>query len=145
MRLSHILVPIDFGPASDRACALAAEIAPKLESKITLLHVWSMPLPAYAEGIVFPFDAMEAAARSKLEQARARVKERLPNVEIALSMGVAWDRIVETAKEHDVDMIVMGTHGRHGAPRWLLGSVAEKVVRLSPVPVLTVHADRDRA
>lgn len=143
MRLSHILVPTDFGPSSDRAVAVASELATKLGARITLLHVWSLPLPAYADGIGFPTESLEAAAKESLERVRAQLADKHPSVEAILSLGVAWDRIVEAAKTNDVDMIVMGTHGRRGVPRWLLGSVAERVVRLSPVPVLTVGAERD--
>jgi len=56
-----------------------------------------------------------------------------------LRTGVPWEEILDTAKKLDVGLIVMGTHGRRGLPRAILGSVAEKVVRLSPVPVLTVR------
>jgi len=56
-----------------------------------------------------------------------------------LNSGIAWERILETAKMVEAGLIVMGTHGRRGVPRAFLGSVAERVVRLSPVPVLTIR------
>jgi nucleotide-binding universal stress UspA family protein len=58
-----------------------------------------------------------------------------------LKQGPTWQMIIDTAKEVDAGMIVIGTHGRHGLPRALLGSVAEKVVRTAHTPVLTVHID----
>jgi len=142
MRLKHILVPTDFGESSERAEAVAADLASKLDAKLTLFHVWSVPTPSYAEALSWPIDSIEAAAKDALGRAHARLKEKHPNADAVLAAGVAWDRIIEAARERDVDMIVMGTHGRRGVPRWFLGSVAEKVVRLSPVPVLTVGAEK---
>jgi nucleotide-binding universal stress UspA family protein len=109
---------------------------------VRLFHVWSVPTPSYAEALSWPIDSIEAAAKDALGRAHARLKEKHPNADAVLAAGVAWDRIIEAARERDVDMIVMGTHGRRGVPRWFLGSVAEKVVRLSPVPVLTVGAEK---
>jgi nucleotide-binding universal stress UspA family protein len=141
MRLKNILVPTDFGESSDRAEALAAHLAKTFEAKITLLHVWSLPIPGYAEALAWPIDSIEAAARQALEHAHGRLKARHANTDSVLAAGAAWDRILETARERDIDLIVMGTHGRRGISRAFLGSVAEKVVRLSPVPVLTVTGE----
>lgn len=141
MRLKHILVPTDFGESSERAETLAVDLATKFDAKITLLHVWSVPMPSYAEGLTWPIDGIEAAARDALARAHDRLKGAHANTDSVLAAGVVWDRILETTRERDVDMIIMGTHGRRGIPRALLGSVAEKVVRLSPVPVLTVAAE----
>lgn len=138
MRVEHILVPTDFGDSSSRAEALAIELAAKLGARVTLMHVWNVPAPSYAEALTWPVDKVEAAARESLAAAVARWKEKHPNVEGVLAAGYPSDCIVETAKTANVDMIVMGTHGRRGVSRILLGSVAEKVVRLAPVPVLTV-------
>jgi nucleotide-binding universal stress UspA family protein len=141
MRLKHILVPTDFGESSERAERLAADLATKFDAKVTLLHVWSVQMPSYAEGLTWPIDSIEAAARDALALAHDRLKEVHANTDSVLAAGVVWDQILETSRERDVDMIVMGTHGRRGIPRAFLGSVAEKVVRLSPVPVLTVAAE----
>ena len=143
MRLKHILVATDFGESSQRAEEAAAELGARLGAKVTLLHVWSVPTPTYAMALSWPLDGIEAAARESLERAQLRLKEkhRDIDIDIVLGAGVAWDRILDVAKERDVDLVVVGTHGRRGIPRMLLGSVAEKVVRLSPVPVLTVHSD----
>jgi nucleotide-binding universal stress UspA family protein len=141
MRLKHLLAPTDFGESSQRAEDLAAELAAKFEAKLTLLHVWSVPAPTYAEALTWPITEIEAAARDALARANARLKEKHAKCESVLAAGIAWDRILETAKQREVDMIVIGTHGRRGLPRFLLGSVAEKVVRLSPVPVLTVGSE----
>jgi nucleotide-binding universal stress UspA family protein len=144
MRLTHILVPTDFGESSGQAEVLALDLAAQSGAKITLLHVWSVPIPSYAEGLTWPIDALEGAARNGLAEAHARLVTKHPATEAVLTAGLTWERILETAKDRGVDLIVMGTHGRRGLPRWFLGSVAEKVVRLSPVPVLTVGAADSR-
>ncbi len=143
----HILVPTDFSDAANQALELALELAPKFEAKITLLHsTWLPPYyySAYAEGLAWPTEELEGKAKQELDAACSRAKERYANVESVLASGEAWERILEAAKERAVDLIVMGTHGRRGISRLVLGSIAEKVVRLSPVPVLTVSAAAER-
>jgi nucleotide-binding universal stress UspA family protein len=142
MRLKHILVPTDFGDAAGCAETLAAELGTRFGARVTLLNVWAIPtFPSYAAKLHWPTEALEDAARAAMGPALARLRERLPNGEGIIDTGAPWDRIVETAKERAVDLIVIGTHGRRGVPRFLLGSVAEKVVRRSPVPVLTVGSE----
>jgi nucleotide-binding universal stress UspA family protein len=141
MRLKHILLPTDFGESSASAESLAVDLASTFGAKLTLLHVWSVPTPGYAEALSWPIDGIEAPARDALERAHANLKQKHPETDAILTAGIAWDRIIELAKERGVDMMVIGTHGRRGLPRFMLGSVAEKVVRLSPVPVLTVRAE----
>lgn len=143
----HILVPTDFSSAAEKALDLALELAPKFSAKITLLHApWLPPAyySAYAEGLTWPTAELEGLARKELEATYTKAKERYSNIEAVLVPGDPWERIIEGAKAHHVDLIVMGTHGRRGISRVLLGSVAEKVVRLSPVPVLTVSAEAER-
>lgn len=138
LRIRHILAPTDFSAAAERALAMALELAGVFDARVTLLHVWSMPYTAYAEGLTWPLDEMERAARSALDRTLANAREVHPKVEALLREDGDWAQILEVANERDVDLIVMGTHGRRGLPHFVLGSVAEKVVRLSPVPVLTV-------
>jgi nucleotide-binding universal stress UspA family protein len=76
--------------------------------------------------------------------ALAKAKARQANIESMLVTGETWRRILDVVKDRGVDLVVMGTHGRRGVSRVLLGSVAEKVVRLSPVPVVTVPAEAER-
>ena len=150
MALKHLLVPTDFGEASARALDLAIALASPTESKITLLHVsWIAPV-AYAGfdtgGVYWPTDELAKAAKKELEAAfaLARAKAGYSKIEPLLMSGPPWQLILQVASERGVDLIVMGTHGRRGLSRVLLGSVAEKVVRLSPVPVLTVGTPAER-
>ena len=83
---------------------------------------------------------VEQAARRQLENALAVVRSRLPAAEAVLTNGPAAAEVVAVADRVKADLIVMGTHGRQGVGRMFLGSVAERVVRSSPVPVLTIRA-----
>jgi nucleotide-binding universal stress UspA family protein len=134
----HIVVPTDFGEIAEQALDLAVDLAKTYGAKLTLVHVYSIPTPAYAEAFSWPIEEIGKAAREALDRELASAKARHPDTEAVLDLGVAHERIVELVKSRGADLVVMGTHGRRGLPRFLLGSVAEKVVRLSPVPVLTV-------
>ncbi|MBX3232529.1 MAG: universal stress protein [Labilithrix sp.] len=141
----HILVPVDFGDASEHAVDLALTLGTRFDAKVTLLHVSWMPpyyYSAYAEGVSFPIDEMETKGKAMLDQAFAKAVERYKRVETMMLPGDPWEKILEAVKSTGADLIVMGTHGRRGVVRVVLGSVAEKVVRHSPVPVLTVGPRR---
>lgn len=94
----------------------------------------------YGDGLYWPVDDLQRAAKDALNAAVAKAKERYLKTNGLLACGEPWREILEAARERGADFIVMGTHGRRGLTRVLLGSVAEKVVRLSPVPVVTVPA-----
>jgi nucleotide-binding universal stress UspA family protein len=144
MTFKNLLVPTDFGDAATRALDVALDLAPSAESRITLLHVSWVPPLAYAGvesgGIHWPTDQVADAARRKLEAAFSLAKAKAGNskIETLLASGTPWEEILRVAKARDCDLIVLGTHGRRGFSHALLGSIAEKVVRLSPTPVLAV-------
>lgn len=136
----HILVPVDFGTSSLEALDLAIQMAETYSSALTLLHIWEVPLYPYGLPIAVDYlTPIEEAAKSKLAELAAETKTRFPRARSVLGKGVAWQEIISAATELSADLVVMGTHGRRGLDHLLLGSVAEKVVRLSPVPVLTVR------
>ena len=121
MRIHRILVPTDFGQASDAALAQARELATALQASLHLVHVLD--------------DAQRAdAVATSLEAALG--------YETVLLSGPTARTIVEYATDRAFDLIVMGTHGRTGVAHLLLGSVAEQVVRTAPCPVLTVRERR---
>lgn len=138
----HILVPTDFGPSSVHAVELAVSLAGALDAELTLLHVWEVPTSLYS-GLVLNTTEMiasiERAAADNLDEALHALRQRLPKAKSTLQMGAPWREIVDAALSKNADLIVMGTHGRQGLSHALLGSVAEKVVRLSTVPVLTAR------
>lgn len=137
----NILVPIDFGDASDRARQVATEIADKFGARITLAHFWEVPAYPYLGSLYASWDFVTPvgqAAEQQIANTLAEVRTRIPQAESICRMGSPWQEILRAIDEVHADLVVMGTHGRRGIARALLGSVAEKLVRTSPVPVLTV-------
>jgi len=145
MRLNNILVPIDFSEFSTHALNYAIGLAEKFQSKLTLLHAV----------VLFEDDVNEEERLQKFEELVRRREKNIDtqmstNIQEAQKKGInvesiilrsisAADAILEYLPEHSFDLIVMGTHGRTGLKHMFLGSVAEKIVRLAPVPVLSVH------
>ncbi len=138
---SRILCPIDFERDSMDALELACRLAKQNSATVYLLTVIGAPstaaaaLPPVALNPNLEFEAecvrrLEAIARDKLAGA---------SHEIFVASGNAAPEILNLTDKQDIDLIVMGTHGRTGLKHFLLGSVAEHVVRESPVPVLTIH------
>jgi nucleotide-binding universal stress UspA family protein len=138
----HILMPTDFETPSSYALELAIGLAQAFDANLTLLHVWEIPAYPYNEVMLSNGDlasSMEKAAAKRLTETLRHVQERLPRANSELRTGVPWREVVASAGALGADLIVMGTHGRRGLTHAFLGSVAEKVVRASPVPVLTTH------
>lgn len=138
----HILVATDFASSSERALELAVKLAAKFDAKLTLLHVWEIPVYPYMDFVLSSAEllrSVEEAAQQRLAAMLSELQKRLPSARSLLKMGVPWEQILATAKEEQADVIVMGTHGRRGVEHVLMGSVAEKVVRLASVPVLTAR------
>jgi nucleotide-binding universal stress UspA family protein len=139
-----ILVPTDFGDSAELALDHAIEIARALKARIVLLYSFPIPYMGLLDGAMVPTDevmgAMRDAGTRGLEKAMARVKDRGIEIRPVSIVGDPQTRILEVAKETNAQLIVMGTHGRRGLSRLLLGSTAETIVRTSPVPVLTVRA-----
>jgi nucleotide-binding universal stress UspA family protein len=137
----HILVPHDFSDTAEHALAFAIALAEKLGAHITLMHAYE--IPAYPDSVLMTAElvgSIQRAAQGALEGVAARARRPGVDVRAVLREGRAWSEINATAAETHADLVVMGTHGRHGLARALIGSVAEKVVRTAPCPVLTVHA-----
>jgi len=118
-------------------------LAQKLQARVTLLHVIQPPLVAGADMGVWPspafIDDLETAITGDMEGYLARVTAAGLAGEIAVVHGVPFQEILDTAKARQVDLIIMGTHGRTGLTHVFLGSVAEKGVRLAPCPVLVAR------
>jgi nucleotide-binding universal stress UspA family protein len=138
----HILVTTDFSPSSAAAVELAINMATRLDAELTLLHVWELPVYPYLElvtSLAALTNEVEKAAAESLETKLKEVRSHLPRAKSLLRMGIPWQQIVEASKQSKADLLIMGTHGRRGFEHAIMGSVAEKVVRLSPIPVLTVR------
>lgn len=165
MAFKHLLVPTDFSEPANAAIHLASEEAALHRAKVTLLHV--LPTDArtsvhYVTGEPVPglpsnfnpeagghlggeplISQAEIVREDPGETALTQLRDLAANTfagpwDAEIATGHPADTIVRLARERHVDCIVMSTHGRTGLPHVLLGSVAEKVVRLSPCPVLTV-------
>lgn len=139
----HILVPVDFGAAAQHALDTAIDLAAKFDSRITLLHAFMIPVAGYDQSLVWPFEEHEREAKKALDVLVHATRPRWSKVEGLLMGGCPWELVIEYAKTGRVTLVCMGTHNRSGIGRILLGSNADKVVRLSPVPVLTVGARED--
>jgi nucleotide-binding universal stress UspA family protein len=138
----HILAATDFSACAEPALELAMRMAQNEGAGLTLLHVWEMPSYAYPGLAYAPADlmtAVEDAAKKQLEETVARVRQRVPAAKALLCRGFPAEQIAHVLDGGRYDLVVMGTHGRRGVPHVLLGSVAERVVRTSSVPVLTVR------
>jgi universal stress protein A len=143
LRLKKILAPIDFSPASKNALKYALRIAEEFGAELTLLNVLE-PAPATSfvaiPGAVafaeIDFSGAERNLRSLIASVRDETAER-PHW--TLRVGVPSHEIVEAAKEDDVDLIVIATHGYTGWKHFCIGSTAERVARAAPCPVLVVR------
>jgi nucleotide-binding universal stress UspA family protein len=138
--LKRILVPTDFSPTSEAALRYGIALARAFDAKLFLLHVPEHPgVAAEAEYPIGIYETMKNAANQRLGELLTRDETLELNHEYAMRIGNAPDEIVKFAADHEIDLIVMGTHGREGVARVLIGSVAETVVRRATCPVLTVH------
>ena len=139
--LKKILVPTDFSDQSDKAVRYGVELANKFGAELFLLHAYEATPIMYGEGgaVSPPSTADIAASALKcLNEVEPTGGDNL-QVHRKVVEGHAVVEIVRYAKEHDVDLIVMGTHGRGAIAHMLIGSVAENVVRKGPCPVLVVR------
>ena len=151
---NRLLVPVDFTTFSEEALLFASELAEKLGAKLLVLHVIHDPLEApgfYAhKGKMKKFlRSMEEAAEEMMDEflkkmrnihlEQAPIKKAIP----LLVVGTPVTRIVEIAEKKQARMIIIGSHGRTGLSHLLVGSKAEQVVRLSPIPVTVVKSSSE--
>jgi len=140
--LERILVPTDFSDCSERARSYACELAKRFGSELHLLHVVPpVSLPGYVGPVPDELLHPEEGARQELERWNDPAFEHAKRVVRSVTTGTPFVEIVRHARDQDVDLIVIGTHGRSGLTHMLLGSVTEKVVRKAPCPVLTVRPE----
>ena len=144
LRLRKILAPIDFSPASKNAFKYAVRFAEEFGGELTLLYVLEPPpttsYMAIPEATAFVEGDIVAAGkhlRSLIASVRSRKIEQPPHWKVRA--GLPSHEIVEAAKEMDVDLIVIATHGYTGWKHFCIGSTAERVVRAAPCPVLVVR------
>ncbi len=137
----HILAATDFSDASRGAIELGTALAGECGAELTLLHVCE--IHGYAQTGPIRYDLLTPVveeAQGRLDELLRSVRETCPRAKSLVKVGVPWEQILAVATETRADLVVMGTHGRRGLSHALVGSVAEHVVRQSPVAVLTVRA-----
>ena len=146
IKLSRIVCPTDFSPTSSTAVDYAATMADSFHAELVLLHVipeMSYPLRSFgmSHSLEHIQEELHEKAKETLQERAEKAQAALPNLSVPciLRDGEAHEATMECAKEESADMIVMGTHGHTGLTHALLGSTAEKVVRLAQCPVLTVR------
>ena len=146
--VNRILMPTDFSDNSLQPLKYACALASKFGSQLHLLHV--IPDPAMIVPDIGGLGSVGLIEQSEaeLDVATRRLSELPPNgwhtdreTVRTIRTGTAFDEIIRYAKETEIDMIIMGTHGRTGLTHLLMGSVAENVVRMAPCPVLTIKPD----
>ncbi len=146
--LDIILVAIDFSDSSNKAFNTALFMAKSFSAHLLLVHVINEPIDL--RGFYVPhisFDKLEeeitAGAEKMMEQFCRNHLQDFDDYESLIVPGIPYQGIIQVAEEKQADMIVLGTHGRTGLDHVLFGSTAEKIVRLSPLPVLTVRLNED--
>lgn len=137
MAAKRILCPVDFSSHSSAAIQYASYLASAMDARIYFLHV-EEAIPAFDEGFSGYTASISDLDADEGELLKIAPTEPGIDYEHYSLVGHAAETILEFAKTHDIDMIVMGTHGRTGVVRLVLGSVAEMVVRRADCPVLTI-------
>ena len=139
-----ILHPTDFSECADRAQQQAIRLAHAMGGEIVLLHV-TVQAPLYGEGLMSSKEVrgVYAAAREwatkTLEERAAMIREHGLATRTLMRTGTPHEEIVQAAAAERADLIVLGTHGRGGVERFFIGSVADRVIRSAPCPVVTVR------
>jgi universal stress protein A len=139
MNIKRILCPVDFSVFNKAANEYACKLAESTGAEIVYLHSW-IPNVMEQPPIYFEADKEEARLQKQVEEFIEPTSESI-HASWVIEFGSPRDRIVEYASKHNIDLIVMGTHGRTGLRRIVMGSVAEAVVRRASCPVIAVKSE----
>ena len=144
INLKRILVPVDFSPLSKKALLYAARLAQQVNAQVDLFHVLEPEIPPAFEGFMIAPPTVSNGATASCAGRMKTLVNSVRNAGVArvgssVRSGLAAFEIVEAAKELDVDLIVLATHGYTGWKHFAIGSTAERVVRAAPCPVLVVR------
>lgn len=136
----EILVPTDGSPAAEAALDHAIDIASKYDARVHALYVVDATAFASVEaGTELIIEALEEEGREAVDRIHDAAESADVPVRTRVQSGTAYRSILDYIEDNDIDLVVMGTHGRRGVERFLLGSVTERVVRSADVPVMTVR------
>ncbi len=141
--IKNILCPVDYSVYSEMALNYAIEFAEKYHAKLYLMHVLDIRVYDINNPDLYDINIVDEETLAKLRERLLRcVTEDTRGkiaVEALIIQGVPFAEIIKASKEYKIDLIVIGTHGRTGISHAIMGSVAEKVVRKAPCPVLTIR------
>ena len=140
--IKKIMIPTDFSEYANHALKYAVTMAQSFQAKLYLMHVYDLPLTSP----MLPAEPYPTVTRTQQQHEEEKNLNRLVeelratgvDAEPVFELGRPYMEIVRSAKELDVDLVILATHGRKGLSHLIFGSTAEKVVRLSPCPVLTI-------
>ncbi len=145
MTFTKILYPTDFSEGSQQAVRVATRLASEASADLVIVHAWFIPPLAFSMDAPFPpyvvQDMVDDAQRNLDAAVRDAIAAGAKNTTGQLVSGVPWSQVVEILEKQAFDLCVIGTHGRTGLSRILVGSVAEMVIRHSPCSVLAVRPD----
>ena len=144
LSIKRIVVGTDFSETAERAVDAAVDLAAQVGAAITLVHAYELPMYSFPDGVVVSSPdvakRITSDALERLEAAVERRKARGVSIQSVLRMGAAWDELNGVAEEQNAEVIVVGTHGRRGFSRVLMGSVAERMMRTAVCPLLVIHS-----
>jgi nucleotide-binding universal stress UspA family protein len=142
MKLNRIVVATDFSEIADGALDYALSFAAPSGASITIVHAYGLPVYGFPDGILLPSadvaTRISTGAQQALDATVKKACERCATASGELRNGDPREEVEKVAENLGADLIVVGTHGRRGFKRWILGSVAESIVRTSKIPVLVV-------
>ena len=140
IEIQKILVPTDFSEYSQHAVKYAVALAQSFKAKLYVVHVWEQSIVAAPTETFYVEIWVEAekSEKERLNQVTQGLRTEGIDAESVFVSGTAYIEIAKTAKELDVDLITLATHGRTGLSHLVFGSTAEKIIRLAPCPVLVV-------
>ena len=144
MEIKSILFPTDFSEGSAQALQYAVDMAKRYGAKLHVVHViyditkatgWYVPHVSTDK----MYQEIQEGAKKELDRFAVKELAEVKDVERTVITGVPHEEVINFAKKHKIDLIIMGTHGRKGIDRILFGSTAAQIVRFAPCPVLTVR------
>lgn len=144
-QIQRLMLATDFSPHARAALRYAAELSARLGAPLMIANAYLVPAVPLPEGAIIPSadtlaDAMTRTARALESETRTAIELGAIGVTSTVVEGTPAAELVKLARDRGIDLIIMGTHGRSGFARAIVGSVADKVVRTASCPVLVVHA-----
>lgn len=143
MKIKNVLLPVEDSELSKKTCTIAGGIAKAFDSKILILHVIDEQELDRKDIVSEEYEmlkkTLEEKGKKAIKYAEKMLKDKNLEVKSAIKVGIPHEEIIKTAKDEKADLIIIGSHGRHGLRKILEGSVTEKTIDAAPCPVLVLH------